>query len=358
MSYQKSYHTSISLSGSVSVSYPASEHGGSTTASWYHTEPISVDILVDTSPFDSSVQSCNNHLLALGTAVGVMNTEQCAVIQEGAEQVSASLQKGFFGIIRTELGTQMADLKNQFEAKLSLMVQQVKSSKEILETMQRDFQRIVSRYQELFRNLDEECQHRVLELDRASFQLAQKVGGALLTQRRLSLAATSMTISKEVGNTQAMLVVSRIRRKAYGMLESAKLHILQEKAVGRSLQEAVLPNPVDARRAVKMPVLVMVSDGEDGMSRTTASAPDGFPKSIEDAVRAGVARDPENSGAWDWTTMPEAARARLQREYMTCVEKMFGAAASEADQRTATLMAQLWEACSASCVVARRQEAL
>jgi len=353
MSYRKSYRKSISLSGSVNVSYPASERGGSTTAHWQHTEPISIDILVDTSPFDSSVQNCSGHVLALVAAVGVMNTAQCAVIQQGAAQVSASLQKGFFGTIKTELTAQMADLKNQFEAKLGLMVQLARSSRSGLERMERDFQRIVSRYQELFRNLDEECRHRVLELDRPSFRLADDVVGTLLKQRRLTLGATSLTLSREVGKTQALLVVSRIRRKALDMLESAKLHLVQEKAVGKSLQEILLSQSVDARQALRLPVLVMVADSEGGTRETTVKGPDGFAKGTADAVKAGMTRDPENAGSWNWTTMPTAARARLQREYMMCVEKRFGAATSEADKRTASLMAHLWESNSASCLVAR-----
>jgi hypothetical protein len=356
MSYRRYYHTSISVSGSESVSYPASEHGGTQTVHWQHTEPISIDITVDTSPFDSSVQSCNGHLVALGAAVGVMNSAQCAAIQQKASQVSASLQKGFFGTIKTELGAQMADLKNRFEAKLGLMVQQAKSSKAGLERMQRDFQRIVSRYQELFRNLDEECRRRAVELDRPSFRLADEVVGALLTQRRLSLAARSLTISREVGETQALLVASRIRRKALGMLESAKLHLVQERTVGRSLQEILLQRPVDDRMALRLPVLVMVADSESGTAAITVKAPDGFAKGAADAVRAAMTKDPENAGSWRWTAMPPAARARLQREYMMCVEKRFGAATSEADQRTATLMAHLWESSSASCVGARLQE--
>jgi hypothetical protein len=294
--------------------------------------------------------------VALGGAVGVMNTAQCVAIKQGATEVSESLQKGFFGTVKTELSQQMAGLKNQFEANLGLMVQQARSGKSGLERMQRDFQRIVSRYQELFRNLDEECRHRVLELDRPSFRLADEVVGTLLTQRRLSLAATSLTISREVGRTQSLLVVSRIRRKALGMLENAKLHLMQERDVGRSLQEILLPQPVDARKALRLPVLVMVAESERGTRETTVMGPDGFAKGAADAVKVGVTRDPENSGSWNWTTMSPAARARLQREYMMCVEKRFGAATSEADQRTATLMAQLWESSSASCVVARLQE--
>ena len=356
MSYRRSYRESISLSGSVRVDYPASEKGGSTTAYWEHTEPISIDVTVDTSPFDSSVQSCKGHLVALAAAVGVMNTAQCVVIKQGATQVSESLQKGFFGTIKSELSQQMTDLRNQFEAKLGLMLQQAKSSKSGLERMQRDFQRIASRYQDLFRNLDEECHHRVLEMDKPSFRLADEVVGTLLTQKRLSLAATNLTISREVGETQSLLVVSRIRRRALSMLGSAKLHLVQERAVGRSLQEILLPQPVDNRKAFRLPVLVMVADGERGTRDITVKGPDGFAKGAADIVKACVTRDLENSGSWNWTTMPPAARARLQREYMTCVEKRFGTATSEVDQRTASLMAQLWQSSSPTCVVARPEE--
>lgn len=353
MSYRRSYHASISMSGTVSVSYPASEHGGTTTASWHHTEPVSINITVNTSPFDNSVASCNEHVLALGATVGVMNSAQCAAIKQGAAEVSESLKKGFFGTIKTELSQQMADLRNQFEAKLGLMVQQTKSSKSGLERMQRDFQRIVSRYVELFQRLDEECRHRVLQLDKPSFGLADEVVGTLLTQRRLSLGARNLTISREVGETQALLVVSRIRSKALGMLESAKHHLVQEKTMARSMQEVLLPQPVEARKELRLPVLVMDADSERGKREIIVQGPEGLAKIAVNEVRAGVTKDPENAGTWRWTTMPPAERARLQREYMTCIQKRFGAATSEADQRKATLMAQLWQATSTSCVVAK-----
>lgn len=356
MSYRKNYRESITLSGSVNVNYPASERGGSTSVDWHHTEAISIDLTVDTSPFDHSVDGCKGHLLALGAAVGVMNTAHCAVIQQGAAEVSNSLEKGFFGIVKAELSQQMADLKNQFEAKLGLMVQQASSSRAGLERMQRDFERIVSRYQQLFRNLDEECRHRILELDRPSFQLAHEVVETLLVQRRLSLAATSLTISREVGETQSLLVVSRIRRKALGMLESVKLHLVQEQTVGRSLQEIILRQPVDARKTLHLPVLVMVADSDSGTTETTVRLPDGFVIDAADTLKTNVTRDPDNSGSWSWTTLPLAARARLQREYMACIAKKFAAGTSEADERKATLMEQLWQSSPAACVVAQEQE--
>ena len=353
MSYRKTYRESITLSGSVNVNYPASERGGSTSVPWQHTEAISIDVTVETAPFDRSVDGCNGHLLALGAAVGVMNTAHCAAIQQGTTEISSSLEKGFFGIVKAELSQQLADLKHQLEAKRGLMVQQARSSRDGLERMRRDFERIVSRYQQLFRNLDEECRYRVLDLDRPSFRLAHEAVDTLLLRQRLSLAATSLTISREVGETQSLLVVSRLRRRALGMLESVKGHLLRERATGRSLREIVLPRPVSLR-TLYLPVLVMVADNDGGTTEVTIQWPDGFSANVADGFQANVTRDPDNAGSWNWTAMPPSVSAQLQREYLACIAKNLAHHASEADHRKATLMENFGQSNSALCVVARQ----
>jgi len=356
MSYSRNYRESIRLSGSVKVDYPASENGGSTTAYWEHTEPISINITVDTSPFDSSVNNCNHHVVALGAAVGVMNAAQRAAIQQGAARISASLERGFFATIRTDLNAQMADLRNQFEARLALMVQQARSCKACLETMQRDFERIVSRYQDLFRNLDEENRRRVLELDRPSFRLADEVGETLLKQKRLSLAALSLTIARELGETQTLLVVSRIRRRALAMLNSARNHLVQERSLGRSMRDIVSSRRVEDRGSHWVPVLLMAADGSGGLTANTVTCPDGLSVRAAQAVTATVTRQMAEPGSWGWRPIPHSVRLRLQREFQRCVERRFGQATSEEDRRISTLMAQLWESSSAACVIAGRRE--
>ena len=83
MSYTESFSRSIAVhySGTVTVNYPASEHGGSTTASYSGTayEQVDVDIHVDTAPFDASVANCNNHVNGLTASVGAMNTANASL---------------------------------------------------------------------------------------------------------------------------------------------------------------------------------------------------------------------------------------------------------------------------------------
>jgi hypothetical protein len=56
MSYTRRYHEVVTKT--VSVSYPASQNGGSTSVTV--SVPVDVNIHVDTLPFDSSINSCNN----------------------------------------------------------------------------------------------------------------------------------------------------------------------------------------------------------------------------------------------------------------------------------------------------------
>ena len=59
MSYNRRFtrRVAVPYSGSMTVNYPASEHGGSKTVYYDGTayEDVEVDIHVDTSPFDASV---------------------------------------------------------------------------------------------------------------------------------------------------------------------------------------------------------------------------------------------------------------------------------------------------------------
>jgi len=190
--------------------------------------------------------------------------------------VSASLQKGFFGTIRTELGAQMADLKNQFEAKLGLMVQQAKSSKG------RPGENAAGLSAHRFQVSGTVSQpgRRMPPPGSGAGQAVLSVGrrgrrDSTHTNPIISRCNKSDHFPEKSAETQALLVVSRIRRKALGMLESAKFHLVQERAAGRSLHEVLLPQPIDARKALRLPILVMVAESEGGTTVTTVKGPDG-----------------------------------------------------------------------------------
>lgn len=165
MSYTESFSRTIAVhySGTVTVNYPASEHGGSTTASYSGTayEQVDVDIHVDTAPFDASVANCNNHVNGLTASVGAMNTAQCIAIRKNADKVSKALIDGFFHTVRTDMGTQKAELEQVINARLLLLRQQTTSLKAIQDTMAEDYARTTARYQKIFNDLNRELSNRI-----------------------------------------------------------------------------------------------------------------------------------------------------------------------------------------------------
>ena len=58
MSYSRRYHTQIAVHYSGTVSYPASQSGGTTSYSGTAYEDVTIDVDVDTTRFDAEVSHC------------------------------------------------------------------------------------------------------------------------------------------------------------------------------------------------------------------------------------------------------------------------------------------------------------
>ena len=82
MSYTQTFSSAINVSGSVTVHYPASEHGGSTTAYYEQTVPVNMNVTVNTNPFEQSVQNANLSVDGLTASVTAMNAANCTAIAE------------------------------------------------------------------------------------------------------------------------------------------------------------------------------------------------------------------------------------------------------------------------------------
>ena len=63
MSYNRRFSKTITIRYSGTVSYPASERGGTISYSGTATEVVDVNVHVDTNPFDHSVSNCNGQII-------------------------------------------------------------------------------------------------------------------------------------------------------------------------------------------------------------------------------------------------------------------------------------------------------
>ena len=103
MSYTRSYSGSIVVSGSVSASYPASENGGTHLVTYSEEVPVTINMYVDTDPFDLSVANTGACVNGLTGAVTTMQAAQCETIRANAKKISSSLINGFYNMMKSDL---------------------------------------------------------------------------------------------------------------------------------------------------------------------------------------------------------------------------------------------------------------
>ena len=153
-----------------SVSYPASQNGGSVSYSGTAYEDVTVNIDVATEPFEHSVARCNNHVGTLTGAVVATEAAQIASIRENAREGGADdhrrlLQDGAFR-------NQPADLRvvepDQCHAGAPAGTGQtgVWTSSGRWRSTTTGFS---TRYLKIFDELNSELKNRIFELDRPAF---------------------------------------------------------------------------------------------------------------------------------------------------------------------------------------------
>ena len=87
MRYTRRFTGYVHYSGTVS--YPASEHGGS--VSYSGEEPVYITIDVDTDAFDASVGNCNTAVNGLTSAVVATEAAQVESKRRAAKQIAATI---------------------------------------------------------------------------------------------------------------------------------------------------------------------------------------------------------------------------------------------------------------------------
>lgn len=243
MSYSKTYNGSVPYSGSVSYSYsyPASEHGGSGsgTAHYSGSVPVSVNLFVDTNPFDSSVADCSHSVRNLNGAVIAMNSAQVASIAKAANEVSSHVITGFFNMIGSELSQNMAALAAKFKAVFELLTSKSTTLEKHQLVMQDDYSRISDRYNKIFQNLDEELEKRVVALDKNVFEISKRVQGEQLHSETSKKITQFLIGVNEDEIIQQQLIIANAKARVLQAMDGLAANVVQETAYTKKVKRIV-----------------------------------------------------------------------------------------------------------------------
>lgn len=220
MSYTRSYSSSINVTGSVSVSYPPSESGGSRTVFYEQNVPIRFDVTVATEPFDKSVSDASLCVDGLTASVAAMNTANCAAIAQCSDQISDSIIKGFYNLVQNDISTKKAENNTVIQTKSALLLEHSKAVQDKHNRMLTDVERERAKFGKVFNELDKELERRITEINKPAFRLSKKVREEVVIKPHLSSAAETADRLGSGSNNSGNIAVAGLRRKVSVVLQN------------------------------------------------------------------------------------------------------------------------------------------
>lgn len=318
MSYRRSYRERIAVpySGSVSYSYPASQNGGSGTAHYSGTayEDVSVNIDVDTNPFDASVAGCNNSVNVLTGAVVATEAAQVASINQNAKKVGTTIIEGFFKTIRSEISQQITELSQKIDAHLMHLRELSKSCKTKQKQMETDYNRLSSRYLKIFDDLNNELSNRIFEMNKPAFVFKKDYDNHSMRTFSNDLVSTASVFGTEGGLLQAKISASVAKKRAFDTINQANIFLLTQKNLERTVDQCMLNENISEKKYV--PICLLETQSDKSQIYKNVFQPDYLEQLDSNEIF-------ENFKNQNWTNITKEKKENIQRYFNTEVSNSY-----------------------------------
>lgn len=230
------------------------------------TKYIDVNVNVDTTPFDYSVDNCGDHIGTLTGSIVGFKTANVASKIDNEKKIVNSVTSGFSSMIEQNLSLQNAGLEAQMHALAGELMQQCKELEYKHEVMNKDFNRIKSRYTSLFETITKELNNRLKQLIKPCFDFVSEV--RLEQNRRIetSLLSVATTTGKESDAVRIAIQTSKMKSNAEKLIYSAKNYIVGNKSLNTA-KNAYFTSGIESDRVYYTPVILCNSGDESSSSK-------------------------------------------------------------------------------------------
>jgi hypothetical protein len=341
VSYTRRYSEVVSDSETVSISYPASESGGTVSETVTIRIPVNIEIHVDTNPFDGEVASCEDHLNVLTGAVVATEAAQVAVISQSAAAVSTRITEGFFGLIRSELTQQMTEYRHTAEALVLKLNDMKVACLSRITQMERDYARIAERYTNLFDDLDNEIANRITALDGAAFNVHREVSEQSRRVFAGTLSTTATVTGGENTRLQSAIVVGGVRQRANQLLGDAHRYLSSEKRLSRTIRNILTKNAEGDERWRYLPILYRASHASKTGDSEELFIPGGKESPFAAAPLKNRLRDSFRDDTLTWRDLTATDRSQIDT-YLNKKVSQLSEGGNAHQLRVCETVIQLW----------------
>ena len=280
MSYRRSYTGYVRYSGSVS--YPASQNGGS--VSYSGTEPVYITIDVDTDVFDASISHCNNAVNGLTTAVVATEAAQVESKRKTSMQIAAAIVKGFFEYVGADLSQKIKELASKCESLFFALMGHKENCLSKSKQMQEDYNRISKRYSKVFEDLDKETISRIEILDKPTFHFANVAQPVVNRSSSTELLGISTISANESLKLETILSCSHVKQQANTLIAKANDYLQGTYRLNNSVRDMLYD--VSEGRDILIPILFVESVANSDSKETKIIASDRKHMKLNDSMNS------------------------------------------------------------------------
>ncbi len=254
MSYRRSFTKRIAVhySGTASTTVSVSVDGKSVSKhvsipySGVEYEDVTVNVNVDTDPFDNSIGNCNNQVGILTGAVVATEQAQVVAIEENAMKVGKTIIDGFFNTVRSDISQQIVELKNGIDALLLHLNELAKRCVAKQHQMETDYNRLSTRYLKIFEDLNGELENRIYEIDKPVFVFKRSSDKSSYRALSNDSVGVATVFNAENSKLQATISASVAKKKALDTLKITNSFLNKQKQTEVVLQHCILNIPNSA----------------------------------------------------------------------------------------------------------------
>lgn len=318
MSYRRTYTEHVAYSGSKTATYPPSKHGGVVTVHYSGVVPVTVNIDVDTQPFDQSVDKTRDSLTMVAGAVAATEAAQVAEINRDADAIAQTTIRGFFRMLASEFSAKVSEFGSNMKSCVGLLNEEALQVDRIHQQMESDYSAIKARYLRIFTELDRELDMRIRELDRPAFFVCKSAVNEVIVAPFKAAAAKALTVPTEIDSTLLKLMCARTKQSvssSLGTLSDVCDYITDyDRAV------ELMMSSDDTEGSIYMPVVYAEQQDLDTTTSRFVTYGGGSTE-LRDDVRSRVISTVATAPEEAWAQLDTDDKQQIDSEFMSLLDE-------------------------------------
>lgn len=206
-----------------------------------HTRPrkgrktITVNVKIDDGAFNNSVDESVGKIEGLTGAVVGFKTANVEVKKASEQAIASRVTSGFMNMIEQNINLQNVGMESDMHALAAELSQQCKELAGRHDVMSKDFNRIKSRYTDLFDTINKEFKNRMMALVKPCFDFVDQVKKEQNRRAGSNLLSMATIGAKESDAARIAIQASKMKQNAAMLINTSRSFINDNRSLHRAM---------------------------------------------------------------------------------------------------------------------------